>query len=114
MQPFENLPEYAPGKNREIKVSLDDLYFLFDELYEQIAEHLDEIPDAEYEKISFLFNKYMVVSKLRDEEAFWYDTVKKIDSSELDADDKTRREAFSFYLKAKTEREALLKEISNG
>lgn len=111
MQPFENLPEYKPMKNREIKISLDDLYFIFDSLYGQISEHLNEIPDAEYEKIFLLFNKYLVVSKLRDEEAFWYDVVQKIDSVEENINSKDRRSAFEFYIKAKHERELLQKEL---
>ncbi len=118
MEPFENLPEYEPKKNRDIKISLSDLYFLFNNIFCMSAEHLEEISDEEYKEISLLFNKYLVSSKLRDEEAFWYDAVKKLDASApdmLNQEDyqSRRRSAFEFYIKAKHNRESLQKEIDN-
>lgn len=114
MQPFEKLPEYAPAQNKEIKISMDDLYFIFSELYNQIAEHLDDITDENYEKVTLLFNKYVVLSKLRHEESFWYDVFKKADIPENNINEDTRRTAYEFYIKSKAEREALQKEISKG
>lgn len=119
MESFENLPDYQIKKNRDIKVSLDDLYFLFSHIYNTYAEHPEDISDDDYKETSLLFNKYLVLSKLRDEESFWHDVVKKLDKvapEKLNQEDyqKQRRSAFEFYIKTKHNRERLQKEIGTG
>ena len=117
MQNFETLPDYQPKKNRDIKVSLDDLYLLFSQVFYMFSEHFDEVSDEDYQEVSIMFNKYLVLSKLRDEETFWHDAMKQLDSSpgNLSKEEyqSQRRSAFEFYVKAKHERELLQKEVNN-
>lgn len=116
MQPFSNLNEYEPKKNRDIKISLDDLYFLLSQIHNQVAAHGEDVSEDDYENITRIFNKYLVLSTLRDEEAFWYDVMQKIDSGKIEnmtlaALSDYRRAAYEFYIDARQKREAVQKEL---
>lgn len=116
MENFIKLEEYEPKKDREVKVSLSDLYFLFSGIYNQAAAHPEEIPEGDYEKVNTLFNRYLVSAQLRDEEAKWFDVMKKVDAGEykdMKAEEQQnyKRTAYEYYLEAKSKREQLQKEL---
>lgn len=116
MENFIKLEEYEPKKDREVKVSLSDLYFLFAYIYNQVAAHPEEIPENDYDKIITLFNRYLVCAKLREEEAMWFDVMKKVDAGEytdMKAEEQQnyKRTAYEYYLEAKSKREQLQREL---
>ncbi len=117
MEPLEKIEEYLQNEKKEIRVSINDMSYLLEHIYNLLATSTADIPEIEMKNITRIFNKYLVMSKLRKEEAQWYNVIKQLESGimkELPADQKenTRRDVYEFYIDSKTKREQLQKELA--
>lgn len=108
-------------KTGEIKVQSDEmLYMVQGMLYlvgclQECQDHIDEKKHDVINNISSfsdkIYEKYIEMSYLRQEQKNWYDVIKRIDSGEFDRKgspeelDQFRREIWGFYIEAKFKRE---------
>lgn len=123
-----NISDYIV-KEGDVKINADELKQLFsliEKYHSMLCVNLDELNEEEkktldngLQLVEYLQNKYLVLGDLRRKQKQWYDILKKLDNKEFAKNvtpqelDSLRREVWGYYLKAKTERENLQKEIDH-